>query len=104
MSPVETYQSMVSAMGKVQHATFGLKMQERIYGTFVYSQYEVKLNQKPYQVYLKCIKPDVGAEVLYREGLNDGKALVSPHRFPYMTISLDPEGSLIRKQIGRAHV
>ena len=57
----------------------------------------IKLNRDPYQVYMKQISPKKGLEVLYKEQENDGKALVSPNGFPWITLKMDPEGSTMRK-------
>ena len=54
----------------------------------------MKIAYNPYRVYLKNRK---GVEVLYVTGQNDNEAWVYPAAFPYITISLDPNGSLMRK-------
>jgi len=38
-----------------------------------------------------------GLEVLWVEGQNDGDAWVYPNSFPYVTLSLDPNGSIMRR-------
>jgi len=54
----------------------------------------MKLTFNPLRVYLKNGK---GVEVLYVTGQNSGDAWVNPNAFPYVTLSLDPNGSLMRK-------
>lgn len=54
----------------------------------------MKIAYNPYRVYLKNRK---GVEVLYVTGQNDNDAWVYPAAFPYVTLSLNPTGSLMRK-------
>lgn len=54
----------------------------------------MKITFNPYRVYLKNRK---GVEVLYVTGQNDNEAWVYPAAFPYITLSLNPNGSLMRK-------
>lgn len=54
----------------------------------------VKLTISPLRVYLKTQK---AVEVLYVMGQNDGDAWVNPAAFPYFTLSLNPNGTLMRK-------
>jgi outer membrane lipoprotein-sorting protein len=105
------YHEMMSAMTKVKTATFTLDVHERIYGKMFHGTHHVKLqSSKPMKLYLKSVKPNAGAEVLYIEGSNDNKALINPNSFPFINISLSPDNSLLRKhhhytirQMGFAH-
>ncbi len=54
----------------------------------------MKITFNPYRVYLKNQK---GVEVLYVTGQNDNEAWVYPAAFPYITLSLNPQGALMRK-------
>ncbi len=38
-----------------------------------------------------------GPEVLWIAGANNGNAIVNPGTFPYITLNLDPMGSIMRK-------
>jgi hypothetical protein len=68
--------------------------QERIGGKYHADHSLMKLGFSPLRVYLKNGK---GIEVLYVAGQNGGDAWVNPNAFPYVTLSLDPNGSLMRK-------
>jgi hypothetical protein len=68
--------------------------QERIGGKYHADKSAMKLSFNPLRVYLKNGK---GIEVLYVAGQNGGDAWVNPNAFPYVTLSLDPNGSLMRK-------
>jgi hypothetical protein len=107
----DIYLKMMSAMVKVKTATFTIELQERIYGKMHSGIHHVKLQaSKPLCIYLKSVKPDAGAEVLYIEGANDNKALVHPNSFPFINLNLSPDNPLLRKhhhytirQMGFAH-
>ena len=91
------YNRMMNAMQSVRTATFTIDIKERIYGQLEHGIHQVKLQVNPYKVYLKSIKPDAGAEVLYVDGTNNNKALINPSAFPYVNISLSPHNPLLRK-------
>lgn len=84
---------MVKSIKDVQGLKYNLKMIER--GRKGYNHYEssVKYNRKPRQVYL-YIK---GIELIYNPLTNGGKAYVKPNSFPYINLSLDPMGNLMRQ-------
>ncbi|GGG54545.1 LysM peptidoglycan-binding domain-containing protein [Hymenobacter glacieicola] len=71
-----------------------VRAQERIEGSYQQARTSMKMAFKPYKVYLRNQK---GIEVLYVTGQNDGDAWVYPNSFPYVTVSLDPLGALMRK-------
>ena len=68
--------------------------EERIGTKHVLGTTAVKLAKSPLRVYLKTQK---AIEVLYVAGQNNGDAWVNPAAFPYFTLSLNPNGSLMRK-------
>lgn len=68
--------------------------QERIGRNYVHGHTLMKLTFGPLRVYLKNQK---GVEVLYATGQNNNEAWVYPGAFPYITLSLNPNGSLMRK-------
>lgn len=70
---------------------------ERYDGNYLNAKSQVKMVCKPYGVYLRQLEPREGLEVLYVEKANNGKAIINPNGFPWMNISLDPEGSILRK-------
>lgn len=68
---------------------------ERIDKTFLSAKSEIKLQTSPRRLYF--INRQKKLEILYNQNETATKALVKPHIFPYMTISLDPTGNLMRK-------
>lgn len=75
-----------------------VKKKERYDGDYVEAESRIKMSCEPYCVYLKQLGDKDGVELLYREDANNGKVLVNPNGFPWINISLDPYGSLIRNK------
>ncbi len=84
---------MVKSITDLERLKYSLKIIER--GKKGYNHYEssVKLNRKPRKIYL-YIK---GIELLWVAGWNNNKAYVKPNSFPYVNLSLDPLGFLMRQ-------
>lgn len=93
----EMFAKMMTSIENIKTVSFHLDKTERIKGKMEPGSQDVKLNVKPFKVYLKVQVPNKGAEVLYIEGQNGGKAKVNPNAFPYMTLNLDPDGDILRK-------
>jgi len=68
---------------------------ERLEDTFNTSVSEIKIHTHPRKVYF--INPSKKLEILYNADVSKNKAYVKPHIFPYLTLSLDPRGNLMRK-------
>jgi LysM repeat protein len=90
------FRDMMASIEKIRTLTFTLDKSERINGKMVPGSQTVKVHAKPFKTYVLVHVPDKGAQVLYVEGENGGNAKVSPNKFPYMTLNLDPEGSILR--------
>lgn len=84
---------MLKSIDEVKCFKYNLKITEC--GKKGYNHYEsaVKLNRSPRKIYL-YIK---GIEVLWLNNWNNNKAYVKPNSFPYVNLSLDPLGSLMRQ-------
>jgi outer membrane lipoprotein-sorting protein len=93
----EIFRKMMTTINGIKTLSFKLDKTERIKGKMMPGSQDVKLNVKPFKVYLKVYVPNKGAEVLYIEGENKGNAKVNPNAFPYMTLNLDPDGDILRK-------
>jgi hypothetical protein len=68
---------------------------ERLEDTFNTSISEIKVHSNPRKVYF--INRSKKLEILYNADVSKNKAFVKPHIFPYLTLSLDPRGNLMRK-------
>ncbi len=69
-----------------------VKRYERVNGKMESGDIRVKVNTRPHKVYVYNINPNEGTELLWGEGYNDGKAYVHPNQFPWVNISLSPDG------------
>ncbi|RZK35237.1 MAG: DUF1571 domain-containing protein, partial [Hymenobacter sp.] len=85
---------LLKAIDGVQTLRYSVAAQERVNGRYLPMQSVVKMTLSPLRVYLKNQK---GLEILYVAGQNGGDAWVYPGAFPYVTLSLDPQGSLMRR-------
>jgi hypothetical protein len=55
---------------------------------------QVKFQKTPRKLYVKLSD---GTRVLWVEGENKNEAWVHPNSFPYLTLTLDPDGAIMRK-------
>jgi hypothetical protein len=88
---------MLSATEQVNTLTFKLKKSERVNGKMVSGEQDVKYMHAPRKTYAYLHAPSKGTEVLWVAGANNGKVLVKPTSFPYISVSLSPYGSILRK-------
>lgn len=82
-----------AAIENLKYLRCTVKAQERIGGTINQARSIMKLTYHPLRIYIKNHK---GVEVLWVTGQNEGDAWVYPASFPYVTLSLDPNGKLMR--------
>ncbi len=84
---------MSTAIEGLKYLRCTVKAQERVGDRINQARSLMKLTYKPLRIYIKNQK---GVEVLWVAGQNDGDAWVYPASFPYVTLSLDPKGKLMR--------
>lgn len=84
---------MIKSIDAVERFKYNLKITERGKKGFNYYESSVKLNRSPRKIYV-YIK---GIELIWVSGWNGNKAYVKPNSFPYINLSLDPLGSLMRQ-------
>lgn len=87
---------MLLACDNLKTAKYTLRKKERTGDHLFESEVIVKLQVKPYKTYIYSVKPNPGAEAIYVAGENGGNVVVSPNKFPYVTLRLSPYGSLLR--------
>lgn len=68
---------------------------ERVESKFVTASSEIKVQTHPRKVYFN--NKDKKVEVLFDGQVSLHKALVKVHTFPYLTVTLDPSGNIMRK-------
>jgi hypothetical protein len=97
VAPITTEQlisQLSAAIQNLKTLRCQANVQERIGRKYVPDRSLMKITFNPLRVYIKNAK---GVEVLYVAGQNGGDAWVNPNAFPYVTLSLDPNGALMRK-------
>jgi Protein of unknown function (DUF1571) len=97
VSAINLYESMRKSIGGTHTSSFNIKTNERHDGKYCGNEYIVKLNAKPYKVFVYSITPNPGAKALFIKGENDDKTYIHPNKFPYFNFSLSPYSSLLRK-------
>lgn len=93
MTTKEIITKMLQSIEDVHRFKYSLKITERGKKGMNYYESSVKLNRHPRKIYL-YIK---GIELLWLDGWNNNKAYVKPNSFPFVNLSLDPLGSLMRQ-------
>ncbi len=83
----------IKSIRDVKGLKYHLKITERGKKGFNFYESSVKFSRSPRLIYL-YIK---GIELLWRQGENNGKALIKPNSFPYINLNLDPMGNLMRQ-------
>ena len=66
-------------------------------GEFVITNRFVKMKAIPKQIYFYSVEPNPGTEIIWKDGWNENKMMVSPGSFPFVTFSMKPNSSLARK-------
>ena len=84
---------LTSAIEGLRYLRCTVKAQERVGSSYNAARTDMKLTFSPLRIYVKNQK---GVEVLWLAGQNDGDAWVYPATFPYVTLSLDPNGKIMR--------
>lgn len=91
-------QRMLKSCESLKSAKFTLYTEERIKnGKFLETNRFVKILAKPKEIYFYSVKPNPGTEIIWKEGWNDNKMMVSPGSFPFITFSMNPNSSIARK-------
>ncbi len=86
---------MVESAARLEGFTAEITKEERIDGKIIKQITAVKLIRQPYQVYLNQRFPKEGVEILCRR--DSDRPLINPNSFPWFNLSLDPYGSLMRR-------
>lgn len=95
VKPAKLLQQMRDSIKNIKTLRMSISALERDVTTFRTAQSEIKLQTKPKKLYFN--NPAKKIEILYYEGKLNNKALVKANTFPYLTLTLDPYGALMRK-------
>ncbi|OON69333.1 hypothetical protein B0919_08575 [Hymenobacter sp. CRA2] len=83
-----------ASINKLQTLRCNVKANERHADGYQQARTLMKIGASPLRIYLRNQK---GIEVLWVQGQNGGDAWVYPGKFPYVTVSLDPNGAIMRR-------
>ena len=83
----------INAHNQLEFEMFRSERNEK--NEFVDGKFYAKMNNNPLKIYVKNEKPKKGAEILYVEGENDNKVLLNTNSFPYVSLSLNSQNSLL---------
>ena len=92
----ELARTMFAETKKINSMKFTMKKIERIEDEMIVQVNDVKLSLNPYQIYSVQQSPNDGLEILYCEGEFENKAWINPNGFPWLSLRLDPLGSIMR--------
>jgi hypothetical protein len=93
--PAKLLHQMYDSIKAIRTLRMKISALERIEKRFFSANSEIKLQAHPRKVYF--INPSKKLEILYDSEIAENKAYVKPHVFPYITMSLDPRGNLMRR-------
>jgi hypothetical protein len=86
---------MLDSIKNIKTVRANIKALERINKSYLSAASEIKVHVSPRKLYF--INREKKLEILYVTGQFNNKAVVKPHVFPYLTLTLEPRGNLMRK-------
>ncbi|WP_165864940.1 DUF1571 domain-containing protein [Rufibacter latericius] len=92
----EIIDKMFVSIKQLRTVKFIMKNSERRENRNREGEQHIKINISPFWLYAYIAKPSKGVEALWRQGENNNNVLVHPNSFPYLSLNLDPNGSLVR--------
>jgi hypothetical protein len=95
VKPVKILHQMYDSIKTIKTLRQKIKAMERIDSKYSSANSEIKLQTHPRKLYF--INREKKLEILYDSETGKNKALVKVHNFPYLTVSLDPAGNIMRK-------
>lgn len=95
IKPARILHQMYDSIKNVKTLRMTVAALERVNHRYVSATSEIRILTQPRKLYFHNQTKKI--EVLFNPELYNHKALVKPNVFPYMTLSLDPTGNLMRK-------
>lgn len=87
--------AMMDSARAINGFTSVIKKTERINGKLITQESMVKVKRNPYLLYIRQLKPKAGVEILCNVACE--KAIVNTNGFPWLSLTLDPFGQIMRK-------
>ena len=90
--------NMFDSIYHLEHVKFEMVSYERIEGVLQKNSAMAYVQYEPKKIFLRGFRQngELANEILYIEGQNNNKTLISPNGFPYINLNLDPLGSTMR--------
>ncbi|MGP8215408.1 MAG: DUF1571 domain-containing protein [Bacteroidia bacterium] len=86
---------LLSSISNVKTLSYWVVYSERLEEGNVHTDSSmVKIQCNPHKLYMKLSD---GTEIIWAENASNGNAWVHPNYFPYLTVELDPDGMIMRK-------
>jgi outer membrane lipoprotein-sorting protein len=95
--PTRILNEMIATINNIKTIQFTIIQTERLNGTLTNEADAVKMHMNPLKILISAANPGKSYEVLWLSGENNGEAWVHPGSFPFVTISLDPEGNIMKR-------
>ncbi|MGZ3919152.1 MAG: DUF1571 domain-containing protein [Bacteroidia bacterium] len=95
IKPARLLQQMHDSIKNIKTVRVHISAIEREENSFRTAYSEIKLQTNPRRLYFN--NPVKKIEILFNAGKLNNKALVKTNAFPYVTLTLDPTGNLMRK-------
>lgn len=96
VKPLKLVVDMIDSIDAVKTVRFKVTALEKINNnSYLSATSEVKIQIQPRRLYF--INRQKKLEILFSTGFYNNKAVVKPHVFPYITVTLDPTGNIMRK-------
>lgn len=86
---------MLTTIKATKTIQLNIESKERIYGKMHNEETSLKINTSPLKVYVMQIYSKKKVEGLYVTGENEGKVIINPGTFPWVSLNLDPDGELM---------
>jgi hypothetical protein len=87
-------QKFFASVKSLQTLSYTGDLKERVKGKMISEKDVFKININPFKIYVYQYAPKLGLECLYLTGQNGNKSKINPNTFPWVNVSLSPEGDI----------
>ncbi len=92
---VKLIAEMIDSIKNIKTVQTHIRSLERINNAYSSASSDIKVNVSPRKLYFKGREGKL--EILYVTGSYNNKAVIKPHVFPYLTLTLETRGNMMRK-------
>jgi len=94
-NPKQLLKEMLTAIENANTLKFRFVQKERVKSGWNNAIVDIKLQVNPQKIYIKCVDPNKGVELLWVEGKYNGYVYVNPNGFPYINLKLNQYGFIL---------